>query len=602
MALPNYSPSGVIQFGSVPWSNDYGNVRLYTSLSEQSSDIASMMTIQSNSYSYIARERRLKVSIEADRLYHCNYCMYRNNSLTDGYIYCFISNVTYINDNTSEITLETDVFQTYLYGVDWRIPACYIERATVADDSEEYLYTTEPDFPLTYVIEDMTSLQFEVSGFIIVTAAYPETNDGIVGVLNPDGYYAEVVEPMIFRGVANGCGIYWCPILSETETESLTVFGLSRIVEGLESAGSADSIVAIYAVPDFVGDSFVNPGWISDAIDGDIFWQRETHSGTPDPDTYFQCPEQGTDIGGYTPHNAKLFAYPYNFLRVTDCNGSEMDLRFELFEGTDRYIRIFYELNNACKAIVAPNRYAGAGRGHYFNLTVDCGAHGSWTNDAYTTWLAQNSGTIALTLVGSVLAGAVGGASLAGASAALRGAQIVKAGVTGAHVNAIGTRIAARETASQLTEFGGQSILSGIAGGASLDAQVANASHLPTATRGQATPDLRWMLGIQGVYALRMSVKAEIAEQIDQFFDMWGYAVDRVEEVNITSRPYWNYVKTGGAAPRSTNIAAGTSAPFTRGRGTPAEALAIIKQVFDGGVTFWHTTSGFGDYSQDNTL
>ena len=97
-------------------------------------------------------------------------------------------------------------------------------------------------------------------------------------------------------------------------------------------------------------------------------------------------------------------------------------------------------------------------------------------------------------------------------------------------------------------------------------------------------------------------MKKEVAQQIDQFFDRWGYAVERIEAVNITSRPSWNYVKTGGAAPRSLNVGAGSTAPFTRGRGTPADALDVIRRAFDGGITFWHNTANFGDYSQSNAL
>ena len=148
MALPNYSPSGKILFGSVPWDSGYSNVRLYTSLEEQYNDIATRMTLSSDNYTYIGRNRRLKVAIEADRLYHCNYCMYRNESLTDGYIYCFVSDVKYINDHTSEITLDTDVFQTDLYGVDWQIPACFIERETTPSEDSKYMYSQEPSFTM----------------------------------------------------------------------------------------------------------------------------------------------------------------------------------------------------------------------------------------------------------------------------------------------------------------------------------------------------------------------------------------------------------------------------------------------------------------------
>ena len=133
-------------------------------------------------------------------------------------------------------------------------------------------------------------------------------------------------------------------------------------------------------------------------------------------------------------------------------------------------------------------------------------------------------------------------------------------------------------------------------------AQMMNASHQPTTSRGQIEGNTLFSTSAQGVFAYRMVVKSQIAEQIDEFFDRWGYAVNSIEDVNITSRPSWNYVKTVGAAPKSLNGGAGSAAPFSRGRGTPAAALSIIRQAFDNGVTFWHTTSGFGNFKLANSL
>lgn len=590
--MPNYAPSGVIRFGSVPWSRDYSNVRLYTGLSEQSSDIFGRMTVSSSNYTYIARNRRLKVAIEADRLYHCNYCMYRNDSLTDGYIYCFVSDVEYVNDGTTEVTLETDVFQTFLYSVDWTIPACYIERATVGSEDERYMYTSEPDFPLVYVSDGERYTQFEGGGWVIMSAAYPEQNDGLIdSLLNPGGYSAEPQSPTVNRGIVNGAGYYFVPMIESSSSTVVTEL-IEQFVNGLEYAGSVDSIVAIFPVPDFMCEGW-GEGWLtSDQMQGSPF---------SDVRLYIDPPERGDSLDGYTPRNRKLLYYPYTFLRVTDCNGSETELRYELF-GVDPIISVKYEVSPACQAFVYPNTYAGV-PGTYYGFTTDCGALGSWTNDAYTSWLARNGAMIAVTAAGIALAGISGGTSMAAASATLRSAQTATAG---AHAGSAAARAsamqAARVESAQLASQGTK-MLAGAGAAAAMGYQtISSAMHQPTATRGQTTPDVRYMGGLQGVFCYRIVAKAEVAEQIDDFFDMWGYAVDRIEEVDITSRPAWNYVKTGGSAPRSTNTGAGSSAPFSRGRGTPADALATIKAAFDGGVTFWHTTGGFGDYSQSNAI
>ena len=285
-----------------------------------------------------------------------------------------------------------------------------------------------------------------------------------------------------------------------------------------------------------------------------------------------------------------MLYYPYNFMRLCDYNGSSTELRYELMGGTN--IDVFYTPSPSCKAFVAPRTYMGK-EGFDVGFVTDCGGLGSWVNDAYKNWLAQNSGTSMLTIAGVALAGAAGMTGIAAANSALSaGARTVAGGTA-----YTGASLAAAESSYVK---GAAALGLGAQQAAGLGAQAINASHQPSLTRGQADLNLMFTTGLQGVYAERVCVRAEIAKQIDEFFDRWGYEVDRVKPVDITSRPSWNYVKTQGAAPRSANVAAGTSAPFSRGRGTPAEALDIIRSRFDAGVTFWHTTSGFGDFSLGN--
>jgi hypothetical protein len=87
----------------------------------------------------------------------------------------------------------------------------------------------------------------------------------------------------------------------------------------------------------------------------------------------------------------------------------------------------------------------------------------------------------------------------------------------------------------------------------------------------------------------RYSIKAQFAERIDLYFDMYGYQTNKLKLPNITGRPNWNYVKTLGlnALQKSTaNI--------------PQEDLQEFKNIFNNGVTLWHNPATFLDYSQNN--
>ena len=83
------------------------------------------------------------------------------------------------------------------------------------------------------------------------------------------------------------------------------------------------------------------------------------------------------------------------------------------------------------------------------------------------------------------------------------------------------------------------------------------------------------------------SIKQEYAKRIDHYFDMYGYLINELKDIDISNRPIWNYVKTQGA-----NLLGNI----------PQYDLQALKEMFDNGVTFWHDPSKFLDYSQNNDI
>ena len=72
---------------------------------------------------------------------------------------------------------------------------------------------------------------------------------------------------------------------------------------------------------------------------------------------------------------------------------------------------------------------------------------------------------------------------------------------------------------------------------------------------------------------------------IDDYFSMYGYKTNRVKIPNITGRPNWNYVQTAG---------------FNATGLVPATDMVKIKQMFNKGVTFWHSGVNVGNYALAN--
>lgn len=84
-----------------------------------------------------------------------------------------------------------------------------------------------------------------------------------------------------------------------------------------------------------------------------------------------------------------------------------------------------------------------------------------------------------------------------------------------------------------------------------------------------------------------MSIKKEYLKIIDDYFSMFGYKVNETKIPNLTGRRNWNYVKT-----IDINIEANI----------PQADLTEIKEEFNSGITIWHNTSTFLDYSQNNDI
>lgn len=79
-------------------------------------------------YMYIRKNRAIRVHGFIEDLELCNYLFYRNNGK---YYYCFIKEKEYINDNLTELIIETDVMQTYLFNftiLDSFVDRCHVPR------------------------------------------------------------------------------------------------------------------------------------------------------------------------------------------------------------------------------------------------------------------------------------------------------------------------------------------------------------------------------------------------------------------------------------------------------------------------------------------
>lgn len=134
----------------------------------------------------------------------------------------------------------------------------------------------------------------------------------------------------------------------------------------------------------------------------------------------------------------------------------------------------------------------------------------------------------------------------------------------------------------------GMSVASGFAGIAGAVMQQKQHNMIAPTVNGQLnSADVNVASGNNTFHFYKMSVKAEFARIIDNYFSMYGYKINRVKVPNITGRTNWNYVKT-------------INCNFDGD--IPQTDLNIIKTMFNNGTTLWHNPATIYNYGNSNNI
>jgi hypothetical protein len=133
--------------------------------------------------------------------------------------------------------------------------------------------------------------------------------------------------------------------------------------------------------------------------------------------------------------------------------------------------------------------------------------------------------------------------------------------------------------------IGGASAVSGITGIANTLAQVHTQSFTPNSARGNTNAgDINTADKENTFYYYGMTITAERAKIIDEYFDMFGYKCNRVKIPEENHRESYWYTKTIDA-----NIVGGI----------PQDDLQTIKDCYNRGITFWKETAEFRNYNPE---
>ena len=482
-----------------PLKLDNYNQLTFTNASSQETYFKSLPHLEYDGCTYIRKDGVIRYTTDKEvdsnaprfeDLLTYNYCMYKNDSYANKWFYAFVADVKYVNDGMSEVTIETDVFQTWQFDLNYM--NSFIEREHVGDDTigthtiPENLETGEFTNH-----DDKTKFGIGSCHAVVCTSEDPFRQGA--------NYPYNVVNSI-------PSGLHYFVVGDFT-----SVNFIGWLTDWASKKSDLSLIQSIFMVPDSM------TGYTTDSSSS--YWRWAMVDGALQNAPYHKLDINITgsfnlgdttitkpynNIDGYVPRNNKLYVYPYNFMIVDNHGGVCEEFRYEDFTSTNCIFTTKGDITPGCSIRTIPRNYKHIDYNYSEGINALKLPIGSWQGDVYTNWLTQNSVNIGVNLA----------TSTAG----------------------IASGVATGNVASGV---------SGILGIASTLGSIYEHSRIPNQVYGnQNSGDVSFSDGESTFTLYRRTIKYEYAKMIDDFFTMYGYKVNRLATPNINKRVNWDYIKT----------------------------------------------------------
>lgn len=524
------------------------------------------------SYSRPSRQT-IKVKINNEDVLGVTYMRFKNRS--GMWYYAFVNYTEYVNENTTLITYEIDVMQTWFIQKGSLNP-CMILREHVAADTFGSHLEAEPVGSDVYDQEPISCAAMDAAfdgdannpPYSIIVQTTADAMDPPQGYSDPSGAIVHGIYTPTwwFHQVLNG---------------DYTDGGVKELYDTLH---------------DLLGD-----------------WQTgenltEVTSMIQFP-TYFINHPTGTyniqhpnTLSGYVPQNKKLYGYPYSYLLVSTNDGNTAQYRWEYFDGdiTDgRNIGFVLEANELGMGCIAlyPSNYNKVANNFDAKLIMDNFPKCAFAYDAYQAWLANGGktkieyetyvseqrgayakesiyGNMAMDIVDSTISAAGDVTRImnsdSGSDGAVRGAVGLAKDISNAGRSIMNANIQAKGVDLSLDEAQHKK-----------DFAFKDARYAPNTVVGTQAPTIAAGYQHLKYRFYNVHVRKEELVKLDDFLTVYGYSINKVGTPQIHNRPYWNFIQTRGC-----NIAGQI----------PSSSLAAINKIFDGGIFFWNNGDNIGNF------
>jgi len=592
----------------------------FKSPSEQRSYWDSLVKYRLNDYTYIRRERRsVKVNKSFDELEGINYLTYQAHvGNVTKWFYCFVIDKAYVNDETTTLFFEIDVFQTYMF--DYKFKPTYISQAHVdrwdANHLPIYSRTEESlDYGSEYITESAYKMKADHDadhGFYLMfvkeagDSTLVDDPSEIIG--NPSPYAIWIVPDFRDPNVICGCysGTTGANLQSLSNMSEIQAFmiehDLGNIIQqiayvqylplkynmvtvtgdesGINRLFDAGFIFTFHQIQNATQTGHINvmrlfiiteDQLVHDFASLGIFEGLEKDIPSEEMWTALKSSPRKTERD--RRYESKLLCFPYRYNIFTDWVSTPALIKNEYISGDAIKVKGSIGFNfNAPRRFWIDN-YRKDPEGREISISQLIPMEQPIITDAYYSYMLQNKNQISANMtnaqinmasgVATGVLGAVGSALMGNPAGAIGGL----ASTAGSFVNgAVNYQAMIR----------------------SENAKQKDLKNLPVTISNSNDTSLALSDGATYLTIYRKSICCEFKEQLAQYWHMYGYKINKLEVPRLRSRVRYNYIKTIGA-----NIEGAIESNY----------LATLKAIFDNGVTIWHySENDFNplDYTYEN--
>ena len=576
-------PDSDIYLLKSPLQIDNKNQLTFTNATAQYNYFSSLTKLELEGATYQRKDGAIRFEGNFDDLVDYNYCMYKNTHYNNKWFYAYIIGMEYKNDNCTYVYIKTDVWQSWQFDIVYKPSFVEREMINVSADNPGANLMPESFETGEYKVQSITSVSNLEPVYVFCYS------DKLIKIADSNG---DIREVDLEHSVGSSIYLNGIPTTDIYYLCADTTIGAIHLQQAFIRENQGEKLVASFTVPKFAVNGITHSLQYATGTET-ITWHdlgvahifALSGNSTPATQTLSSTP---TTLDGYIPKNAKLRQFPYMYLGYNPQNGTSKVYRYENFTNGTPSFKLISEINPNPTICFIPQNYRGnSGDSLTDNVSLNGYPQLASKVDVYNSWLAENTGII----------------NVQSSQAATNRNLDIAANVTSLVGNVAGAGVAAATGGEGESSSGGA--VTGIAGGVAssvvniirsninydyyiknLNAQKERQALLPdnVSLGGSNATLLGYGLMDDNIFTV-YTIKYQFAKRVDDYFSMYGYETNELKLPNINNRPNWNYVKLAGA-----NLIGEI----------PETDLQEIKSLFNEGITLWHNSATFLDYSQNN--